>query len=232
MPTMGLAIRDGKLLREGGKLNIADKAAGCTACCEAAVCSECQHCSGCDEENRPGCPTASCCTPNRISAVISNVQSFDGVCINGNDGLSRRVDGAPDPNRTVILVQTADPCLWRATVPNSGTLSIWLAPGCNGNPIAALTMSGPLTYELRRTATQWQWTVFINDVSGLSYVGSMPNCTGNQPHTAPITGAADAMNCKAIPDIQHLNRAACYEFFTPGISIQGSGGSTTFEACP
>ena len=232
MPTMGLAIRGGKLLREGGKVNIADKSAGCSACCETGVCAECEHCSGCDEENSPGCPTPACCTPNRISAVISDVESFDGVCINSADGLSRRVDGAPDPNRTVILVQTADPCVWRATVPNSGTVSVWLGAGCAGAPLATIPMSSPLIYELRRTATQWRWAAYINDVSGLSYIGSMPNCTGAASHTDPVSVAAEESNCKVIPEIAHPARAQCYEFFTPGISIQGSGGSTTFEACP
>ncbi len=133
MATTGVAIKGGKLLLRGGKINIT-AASDCDNCC----CLECIHCLGCSVAEEPNCANcgspAGCCTPCELEVVVSGVDA--GRCTGCLDlggtlgGVTAKVNSLA-VDGTFCVQQTKESCVWEFLIVDAINITGFTGGFCN-----------------------------------------------------------------------------------------------------
>lgn len=200
---------------------------GVCRCCQSDECVECGYCSGCAELDRPGCPTSVCCTPHKITAVISGVNVCS--CVPRTDGFGGFLGAAklidpPSIDGTYILTQSStSPCRWSFFKSIASTIEYYLTSDCTGSPAGSQTFDVIEIVVVRSSPTLWAFQ--IGDGCQTFFGGDGFDCIGSS-----TTLAATENNCKVIGTFTNEITSCC----AGGLSLCGqwaTGGSATLEAC-
>lgn len=227
-----LLRKDGYLVRKNGYL-VRATTGDCSCCEEGGTCVSCAYCDGCATEDRPGCPTAACCTPDTIQVVVTGVdaaictcfQMFDSVFFTLETDSRAKLFDAPTVDGTYSLVQTGG-CTWEYQKSCIAYVDIYASAACTGSVVGGGATATTLTYTLiRSSATQWAFQ--IADDAGYTYFGSNP---GNAGDGAVATATATENNCVSVAT-QGNEIATCSMNNNSLWACVSTGGSATFEVC-
>lgn len=220
---------DGKLL----KLSTGALMKDC--CCDGGVCTSCGFCDGCASEDLPGCPTADCCTPDRIQVVVTNVDAAICDCFPVYDifgtlsfDKAKLVNPAAVDGTVTLTQDGFNSCLWTFTKTiTSSKVDIYNAINCTGTRVGGSDPTTTLTYSLLRfSATVYRFQIF--DGFGNTYFGANGAQCGDG---VASSATATEMNCKDIPDQTNAITQCCLDENTLR-SCLSTGGNATFTPCP
>lgn len=181
-------------------------------------CIECSACVGCGPLGRPGCPDATCCTPNKIRMFLPVASPCTGCQVCGGPN-SREYSAHNLPPFADLQFDAAQSlqlgfCIWRAVV---GSFHVKVYPGgvtnCSGTPIEDYT--NPILFDLTKSGGNWGATI-----SGLF----------DSPGTIFFAGASGELplvRCAAIQGMNNTLPATCGNCW-----VFGNFPGVTYQVCP
>lgn len=195
---------------------------------EFSTSEQCSFCASCVQPDDAVSCGNDCCTPSTIRATVSGV-TVNQTCILGLSGLRRwRLDGTTAINRTIDLAQTSS-CTWEASVSSDYVLRRF------NNILTCTSQDATFTIDtIKYTRIRTGATTFTWEVTGYEGVTPRVSFVGDDDGTctfSSMSGTDTTNNCADMGSATHPARTACASS-TSNAGIFGSGGSTTFTACP
>lgn len=230
MVDTGVAIRGGKVLTEGGVVNISSIPGGCDECC----CNECEFCDGCTlPGDSPGCPP-NCCTPDVLDV---NLSGWDvSLCTNCFDCTPATLESMQFQTLNIdgnfcldqdITPPFSNPCRYKIKILNAGIIKCHIfTNNCSDSPTPQdCVFDLTITVE-RINATTWEVKMVMSFPTSC---GPPPACGSLLDFTTFKTTRVEAL-CKTAFSVTQSASCTCSLGPSNGAQLT-SAGTVTVTPC-